>query len=159
MQCAIMHKRPTYLVTLFATAASLTLSGCLESSASTTPLPPLLQKATAGSGWSSACPSRNEKEQKMIETTGQFAVSPEVEQRLRDQFPPGSNESRLIAALTTQGFKQEAPCETDQTIQRASFFRKGTGILPYDIGATVYWKIDEQGRIVWTKGFVAYGGL
>lgn len=95
----------------------------------------------------------------MIEIMRQLAVSPEVEQRLRDQFPPGSDDQRLISSLTAQGFSLVKPCETDQTIQRASFFQKGTGILPYDIFASVYWKIDDQRHIIWTKGFVSYSGL
>lgn len=88
-----------------------------------------------------------------------LAVSPEVDRRLRDEFPPGSNDDRLVAVLKAQGFKFVAACETDQTIRRASFFQKGTGLVPYDVDANVYWKIDGQRRIVWTKGFVAYSGL
>jgi hypothetical protein len=143
---------------LFATVAAIGLTGCIETEQQAVPLPPLLHKATAGGGWASACPPRSENERKMIETS-RLAVSPEVEQRLRDEFPPGSDEDRLIAVLTAQGFKLVAPCETDQTIQRAQFFRKGTGFLPYSTSATIYWKIDVQRRIVWTKGFVSYSGL
>jgi hypothetical protein len=85
--------------------------------------------------------------------------SPELEQRLRDQFPPGSDDARLIAALTSRGFKMDAPCKNDSTVQRASFYQKRTGIITTYAGAVVYWKIDDQHRIVWTKGYVSYGGL
>ncbi|MFY9260561.1 MAG: hypothetical protein WAO71_08650 [Gallionella sp.] len=149
----------TYCIRTVTVVIGLFLVGCNESSGEITPLPPLLKKATAGSGWSSACPPKNEKERQMIESSGKLAVSPQVEQRLRDEFPSGSNDELLIAALLAQNFKLGKPCDTDPTIQRASFFQKGTGLLPYSTIATVYWKVDEQRRIVWTKGFVSYSGL
>ncbi len=153
------HHFHSLCIVFIVTVACLFLVGCNESDQQTTTLPPLLQKTKAGGGWDSACPPRNEKERKMIEMVGRLAVSPEVEQRLRDEFPPGSSDDRLVAVLTAQGFKLIEPCETDQTIQRASFFQKGTGIIPYDVNATVYWKIDNQRRVIWTKGFLSYSGL
>jgi hypothetical protein len=132
--------------------------GCTQTDETSLPLPPLLQNATVVGGWSSACPPRNDNERRMIETL-KLAVSPEVERRLQERFPPGSGDDRLIAELLKQGFVLDGPCETNHTINRAHFFQKGIGSLPYDTSATVYWKIDEQHHIVWTKGFLAHSGL
>ncbi len=146
-------------ISLLATLALLAVTGCNESADQAVPLPPLLNKATAGSGWGSACPPGNETDRKKIEAAGKLAVSPEMEQRLKKEFPPGTHNDRLIAALTAQGFTIAAPCETDKTIQQASFFWTESGFHVANVFATVYWKLDERGRVVWTKGFIFYSGL
>ena len=134
------------------------LAGCTES---VQPLPPLLQNVSAGGGWGSACPPRDNKERKMMEGL-KLAVSPELEQRLLDGFPPGSSSDQLASTLTAQGFQLRSPCEADQTIQSASFFRETITGFPGFLSrrnrtsATVYWKSDDKHRIVWTKGFVSY---
>lgn len=46
----------------------------------------------------------------------------------------------------------------DPSIKVASFYAKGTGLLPYDTIAEAYWQTDGD-RILWTKGFVRYSGL
>jgi len=94
----------------------------------------------------------------MLKGSG-IAISPELDARLKQQFPPGTSEQALVNALMSQGFKRVGSCHTDASIQQASFSKPGTGILPYDIGADVYWKHDDRGRIVWTKGLVQYSGL
>lgn len=147
-------------VTRLALLISLIISllGCAESQLPEMPLPALIQNAKAGGGWASACPPRNETERKMMDGL-RLAVSPDMERRLQAEFPPGSSEDNLIQSLVTQGFKLSAPCDTDLTIHTATFFRKGRGILTYDIASTVYWKTDSQNQIVWTKGFLSYSGL
>ena len=146
-------------ILLIVTLASVVLAGCTESLHKASTQPTLLKGVTAGSGWGTPCPPRNEQEQKIIEASGKLAISPELQQRLQSEFPPGTSEDRVIAALISQGFKLEPSCATDKTIQRASFFQAGTVILPTDIAADIYWKLDGQRRIVWTKGFVMFIGL
>ena len=88
-----------------------------------------------------------------------LAVSPELSDRLGRQFPPGSSASALKEELLTDGFEAPTMCEADPTIMRAAFFQKGSGLLPYDVNASVYWKADSDSKIVWTKGFIFYTGL
>jgi hypothetical protein len=87
------------------------------------------------------------------------ALSPELNQRLRQQFPAGSSGDRLAQTLTVQGFQGLAACEADPSIRRAQFRgRTGDPIVP-EVFSVVAWKEDAKGGIVWTKGLVAYTGL
>ena len=81
-----------------------------------------------------------------------LAVSPELGRRLAVQFPPGSDQNGLVMALAQEGFVTDKVCPNDRSIHIASFTSKA-------VTASIYWKIDEAGTIVWTKGFVAYDGL
>jgi hypothetical protein len=74
-------------------------------------------------------------------------------------FPPGTPERELADSLQRQGFVLDGHCESDASIKVASFYAKGTGILPYATIAQAYWHTDAEGCIVWTKGFVRYSGL
>jgi hypothetical protein len=123
-------------------------------------LPPLLQNITAGGGWGSACPPCDETEAKWFALWGgKLGISPEFSQRLQGEYPPGSDEEELIQALKKQGFRISATCKCDQSIRIAEFYAKGEGFLPYSAGAHAFWKRDNAGRIIWTKGFVFYEGL
>ena len=135
-------------------AAAAAVTGC----ASTKELPTLLAHATAGSGWASACPGRNENERAMM-AARTLAVSPELADRLSRQFPPGSPASALKDELSTDGFEPPSACEADPTIMGAAFFQKGSGLFAYDVNASVYWKADGDGKIIWTKGVIFYTGL
>jgi hypothetical protein len=110
------------------------------------PLPPLLRNVTAGSFRGPACPPAGQP-------------SPELNQRLLEAYPPGTDGARLATELENQGFKMRPPCAEDETIRRASFWQRPKGFLPYTISATAYWKVDTANRVVWTKGFVSYSGL
>lgn len=88
-----------------------------------------------------------------------LAVSPELSDRLGRRFPPGSPASALKDELSTIGFEAPSACEADPTITAAAYFQKGSGLLAYDVNASVYWKADGEGRIIWTKGFIFYRGL
>ena len=83
-----------------------------------------------------------------------------MEQRLDREFPPGTAEEKLLTSLREQGFQVMAPCDGDTTIYCAVFAQKGGGGLwgPYPIFATIAWKIDSLGRIVWSKANVSYTG-
>ena len=109
------------------------------------PLPPLLQHVSAASGWWGACPPQ-------LYTQKQLALSPQLNQRLATQFPPDtSQEEELISVLRTQGFGDLSSCKDDSSIY-SMIFRAST------IHAAVFWKANE-GKLVWTKGFVAYKSL
>src|SRR5438445_5367667 len=97
------------------------LSACSLFAPPEPPTPPLLVNVTAGSGYWGACPPANNTEAQMIQTAGKLALSPELNQRLINEFPLGSNESRLIEALTKQGFEMLPPCKADESIHRAGF--------------------------------------
>jgi hypothetical protein len=112
-------------------------------------LPPLLSNVRAEGGWWGACPDRPAKDQ---------ALSPELNEHLQRQFPPGTPEERLISALAEQRFEPPAPCWDDKTIRSARFYQQG-GLLAYDTRAEIFWKVDQANNLVWTKGFVFYVGL
>jgi hypothetical protein len=126
--------------------AGIVIAGCV---APGKPLPALLDGATAHGGWVSACPAQTEAERQIIVAAGGIAGSTELEQRLRNRFPGGSSNDDVVAALQAQGFQLDKPCASDETIQRASFEKKGV-----DVSATIYWKLDEQSRMVWIKGII-----
>lgn len=120
------------------------------------PAPPLLQNVTAAGGWSGGCPPRNEQEAAMRANLGE-ALSPELNQRLAKQFPPGSPEEPLVRSLAAQGFKLLEPCENDTAIHRA-YFNGPVRWGVFDVNAQVYWKTQND-TLVWTKGFVAFDGF
>ena len=109
------------------------------------PLPPLLRDARAAGGWWGACPPEGDGRKTL-------ALSPELNQRLQDQFPSGTTEQHLIQVLTNQGFQRTEACKSDPTIHVAAFRRR-------DVRAAVYWKSDGAGNITWTKGFIFYVSL
>jgi hypothetical protein len=82
------------------------------------------------------------------------ALSPEFNARLASRFPQGFAEKALVTELAADGFKPAGSCETDPSIKFLVFDSKGRGAP--NVSATVYWQADLSGRIVWTKGFVAY---
>lgn len=90
---------------------------------------------------------------------GQLALSPELNARLAANFPAGSREETLIESLNQQGFTVTGQCASDPSIRIASYDAKGSGFVPHETHAQVYWQADSAGRIVWTKGFVRYTGL
>jgi hypothetical protein len=112
-------------------------------------LPPLLSNVRAEGGWWGACPDRPAKDQ---------ALSPELNERLQRQFPPGTPQERLISTLAKQRFEPPVPCSDDKTIRSARFYQSG-GLLAYDTRAEIFWKVDQANNLVWTKGFIFYVGL
>jgi hypothetical protein len=95
---------------------------------------------------------------------GQFSeisVSPELEGRLSAQFPVGTVETALTAALASQGFQSPTgACPDDSTI-RVSLFppQTGGGLFRISTAAAVLWKVDATGRIMWTHGTAYHEGL
>lgn len=119
-------------------------------------LPPLLKGARSASGWVGACPPHNERE---AAWQSRVALSPELNQRLDEQFPTGSSENALVQSLISQGFTIfHRPCDNDAAILHANFQQRGGGLFYYPMTANVFWKADG-GKVVWTKGFVAFSGL
>jgi hypothetical protein len=115
------------------------------------PLPPILRKATAGGGWWGACPPVSKPEETMM-SLRPLALSPELNKRLAAQFPPGTEQNVIVIALAHEGFATDKVCPNDRSIHIAWFNSKA-------ITASIFWKVDEVGTIVWTKGFIAYNGL
>ena len=152
--CRALRVFAGFRLSALALAPILALPGCacLQISQPADELPPLLQNVSAGGGNFSACPP-------VASETLPIAISPELDQRLSQQFPPGFDDASLVQTLTAQGFKLSGHCEADPTVQRASFFQKGVGCLAYDTIAEVFCKKDDRDRIVWTKGLVRYSGL
>jgi hypothetical protein len=96
---------------------------------------------------------------KLVEGARKLARSPLFNSRLVRDFPPGSSEGVLISSMTAQGFVPSGKCRSDASIHIASFHANGRGFLGYATDAQVYWRADQNGRVIWTKGFVAYTGL
>lgn len=117
-------------------------------------LPPLLRKVTDGGGYSgplAACPYRPAGLENLP-----LALSPELTERLQQEFPAGSSGGHLGEVLSQMGFSLLPPCNDDPSIGRAEFKQSGG---PYPLSAWVFWKVDDHGTIVWTKGVVRYIGL
>jgi hypothetical protein len=117
------------------------------------PAPALLQHVSSTSGWFGGCPPGTNEPARM----GGEALSPELNQKLAAQFPPGSSTDSLVRTLTAQGFKLTGTCETDSTIHRAGFGGPTRGSI-FETHAEIYWK-TENDTVVWTKGFVMFIGL
>lgn len=85
--------------------------------------------------------------------------SPEIVARLRHDFPAGSSAANLISSLRKQGFTLHR-CASDRTMGYALFSQQGgSAILSYPASASIYWKADAQGRLIWTTGDIGYRGL
>jgi len=117
-------------------------------------VPEILRGVSAGGGYWGACPSPQ-----WAPKQDELAISPEFNDRLATRYPPGSAEIRLLEDLTREGFKDSGHCESEPAIRIMAFHADGIGLLVSAITAQAYWQSDAQGRIVWTKGFVAYTGL
>ncbi len=89
-----------------------------------------------------------------------LAISPDLQQRLEQQFPPGTSEDALAHALHEQGFSAVgAPCKNEPSIHASGFQQYAEGVLSHPMTASVFWKVDEAGKIQWIKGSVAFTGL
>jgi hypothetical protein len=73
--------------------------------------------------------------------------------RLRQQFPPGSEAFRLEHELVAEGFKLEA-CPNDPSIRMGTYRWTanwgGQGLITF--------KVDAENRIVWATGYNEYDG-
>jgi hypothetical protein len=117
------------------------LTGCQRN------LPPLVKGATVtggGQGYDcemGATPASDPR----------FNFSPEIIERLRKQFPPGSSSAALRSALVLQGFKLHGPCSPDHSISFAQF-----RLNKNEVVANVFWREQSDGQIIWTFGDVGY---
>ena len=102
-------------------AGTLIVSGCSNANEE---LPAILHGVSAGSGHSSACPPRMAEEAMSIR---KLAISPELDQRLLEAFPPGTTEESLTSFLLKQGFSFNGSCDTDPLVRHASFNLKAKG--------------------------------
>jgi hypothetical protein len=122
------------------------------------PTPPLLINVSARGGWwEGGCPPRNAAQARHMPPS-QEALSPELTERLAQQFPAGSDAGRMEGALRGQGFRVSAPCASDPAIHLAEFRQRGGGLFVYPIFAQIAWEQSDAGRILWTKGHVAFTG-
>jgi hypothetical protein len=119
------------------------------------PLPALLRGASARAGFWGACPPTDEAQAREMATLG---LSPEFEQRLSQQFPPGSREDRLLMGLAEQGFETPYPCPNDASVRWSLFKQTGGTYVQPAMQAVAYWKVAADGTIQWTHGFVAFTG-
>lgn len=115
------------------------------------PTPALLRGIGAGGGWSSACPP--------LRPDTKLALSPELNVRLAREFPPGTTELRLIEELAKMGFSQPLACEGDPTTRSAFFKQHGGSLYHLAMAARVFWKVDDSGILIWTKGFAEFDGI
>lgn len=133
--------------------AGILLAGCDDGLEPATP--PILRNVTAGGGWwNGGCPSHYKA------LSGDHeALSPELTQRLAKGFPTGSEAVLLKEALRSQGFRMQERCATEPSIRLAEFRQTGGRFYgPYPVFAQVTWKQDDAGRLVWSKGHVAFTG-
>lgn len=118
-------------------------------------LPPLLRDATAASGYGVLCEPPSD-----FSTTLELAVqSPEIRDRLINDFPPGSPASLLRSALIEQGFNIQANCSLNKSIHWARFQATGQGAnFETIVLGMIYWTEDDRGKVVWTSGNILYSG-
>ena len=140
---------------LMALVARHTLAGALlvVVTSCSSPLPPILQGASSASGWSDGCP------QPAGDVKMPLALSPELDARLHERYPPGTPASKLVSDLHNWQFVDSKSCANDPTVQSAYYDEPKGPLTFYSMFANVYWKVDTGGRIVWTEGFVAFSGL
>lgn len=133
--------------------ACLALAACSEPLTPSTP--PLLQGAKefrAGDQWIGQCPEHAARG-----LGPPVTGSEEIDARLKAQFPPGSEAARLAEALRGQGFVLEGPCLGDRSILQAWFRQSGGGWFgPYPAVASVNFKVDPEGRVVWAYGRIGF---
>ncbi len=111
--------------------------------------PALIKDATTGLGVFSICPSKERQADARPE-----GLSPEFDQRLREKFRAGTSEAHLTQALVVQGFDLQPSCPSDRSIRWAKWFQGGDQ-LPMEAIAT--WKVDQNDRLVWTRGYLGPG--
>lgn len=112
-------------------------------------VPAFFQHTQGAGGWSSdGCPLPPDQKTD--------ALSPDLTPRLNAAFPEGSDPNALRDFVVNQGFQMRPPCEGDPAIQRASFSQLGGSFGHPTFHATVAWKADSDGRLMWTKGYVFY---
>jgi hypothetical protein len=117
-------------------------------------LPPLLRNLPATRGYVSACPLPPD-----LARLGMIpADASEFNARLARMFPTGLPEARMVETLSTLKFEILHACEFDSSIRTARFDQHGFGPYMFPLWAGVYWKVDLDGNIEWTKGFIAYTG-
>ena len=115
-------------------------------------LPPLVKGASTTGGTGYNCSSDPPDE-----SDPQLDRSPEIIDRLRKSFPPGSPASRLRESLARQGFKTPQPCPRgyprppNANVNWAQYRRNGNEVV-----ANVYWRETSDGRIIWTFADVGY---
>lgn len=120
------------------------------------PLPSLAIGATTTGGSNSLC--RPDYEQGSTPATASH--SPEINQKLNRDFPPGSPAILLRRSLVRQGFQMHGPCSPDRSISVATFRQRGgNGITSFPVFVSAYWKEDGGGRLVWASGDIAWTGL
>jgi hypothetical protein len=120
------------------------------------PLPPLIQNARTTGGTNALCDPGVFEPGSEGTTPDTVSHSPEIVSRLKRDYPPGSLSEDLEHALIQMGFKM-IPC---RGALAARFDQKGgNGITSMPATAVIIWKADEQGRILWTAGDIAYTGL
>jgi hypothetical protein len=113
----------------------------------------LLQGASVGREHFSPCPPDNSFDWKV-------SSSPEFEARLKELVSRSSSEQALIKALSGQGFHMaDPPCANDAAVRSAMVIRDDKGLIPYAASATAYWRVNDEARIEWVHGTIAFSGL
>ena len=90
-----------------------------------------------------------------------MADTPELDRRLKAEFPPGTAETELVTNLQKIGFGAIVSCKDDVTIHIARYDQppQPDVFLFFPMTATIYWKVDENNKVAWSKGFVMYNSL
>ncbi len=96
------------------------------------------------------CPARNLYEQSARKKQG---VRPPAQlgERLRKQFPLGSEATPLVNQLTQENFTPFSPCPNDESVLGARWLSPDWS----HADAFVYWRVDEKDRLTFLDGHVS----
>jgi len=88
-----------------------------------------------------------------------WMVSPQISARVAEHFPAGSSSSELASWLATQEFHapKNLPCPGEESVHAMHYGEKSRRLTTVD--ATVYWRTDSAGKVVWTKATIWFTGL
>jgi hypothetical protein len=117
---------------------------------STNTAPPLLDGLSDDGLQGAPCPARDLYEQKA--RTNQGARAPaHLGERLRQEFPLGSDAAPLVNLLTKENFTPFAPCPNDESVEGARWLSRSWS-LP---DAFIYWRVDDRNRLTFLDGHVS----
>ncbi len=77
------------------------------------------------------------------------AWSSELDRRVKVSFPPGSSETQMASELRQQGFSQR---DLGSSTEKEHWAVRREDSFPCNKAAYVYWRADDDGRLISIRG-------